>query len=130
MGVGLRSNDPGFSEIFLLGGPQFNNKLTFMNFAGYNFAEIYTQNYSYVKSTVNLEILSGLYLSTTVNIGNMAMTNKDLFQNFINNDIGDYYIGFNTGVKYNSILGPIQLLISNNNQDNKTRLHLSIGFPF
>jgi len=34
------------------------------------------------------------------------------------------------GLKYDSLLGPIQLLVSDNNKDGEVRFHFSIGFPF
>ncbi|MDA3821864.1 MAG: patatin-like phospholipase family protein [Bacteroidales bacterium] len=130
VGVGLCTNDHGINGAFRLGGVQFDNNRNYRNFAGYDFTEIYTQNYVYAKSALNVELLTGIYLSTTLNIGNMANDNYNLIQNFYNNTIGDYYWGYNLGLKYDSILGPIQALISDNNKDSRPRFHLSIGFPF
>ncbi len=83
-----------------------------------------------VKSALNVELVRDLYLSGTVNVANTAESYEDLVDNFTNFSVSDYIWGYNIGVKYDSILGPIQLLVSDNNKDSETRFHLSIGFPF
>lgn len=128
--VGLNSDNVGVSGYFLLGGSQFGEIPNYINYAGYNFGEIYTPNFTFIKSGLNIEILSGLYLSGNVNMGNLADSYSNLFSNIGNNSISSYYWGFNTGFKYNSMFGPIQLLFSDNNKDDKARFHFSIGFPF
>lgn len=130
VGSGFNSNDPGANGLFMLGGSQYGNKLNFKNFAGYNFAELYTNNFAYAKSAVNIEVATGLFLSGTVNVASLGETYEDVFDNITDFRIGDYIWGYNVGLKYDSLLGPIQLLVSDNNKDGETRFHLSIGFPF
>ena len=116
--------------VFLLGGVQYNNKINFKNFAGFNFGEVIAPNFAMAKSGLRVELTNGLYLSTTVNVVNIADTYDDLFDNFTSVSLNDYGWGYNFGLKYNSLLGPIQFLVSDNNKDDETRFHLSIGFPF
>jgi NTE family protein len=130
LGIGLNTDNPGINGMFMLGGIQYGDNFGYRDFAGYNFAELYTQNYAFVKSALNVEIAPGLYLSGTVNVGNMANASLDLLDNIVQNSISDYYWGYNFGVKYNSLLGPVHLLVSDNNKDGETRFHFSIGFPF
>ncbi|WP_346855426.1 patatin-like phospholipase family protein [uncultured Draconibacterium sp.] len=130
LGAGLNTDNPGTYGIFMLGGTQFEDQYVFKNFTGYNFAEVYAYNYSFIKSGLNVELASGLYLSGTVNAGNFADTYDDLFANFTHHSLTDYYWGYNIGLKFLSVIGPVQLLVSDNNKDSKTRFHFSVGFPF
>lgn len=127
---GFNSENEVLNGMFMLGGEQFNEKLSFKNFAGYNFAELFANNFTMLKSSLNVEVSPGLYLGGTVNVVNIGESYDDVFDNFTNYSLGDYTWGYSLGVKYASILGPIQLLVSDNNKDGETRFHFSVGFPF
>jgi NTE family protein len=115
----------------MLGGSQFgSNKLLFKDLAGFNFGEIYTYNYAVLKSSLSWEIASGFYLTTKVNVAATANTYEDLFDHLATQPFGDNIWGYSFGLKYDSLLGPMQLLVSGNNQDNEARFHFSVGFPF
>lgn len=128
--AGLNTDDPGITGYFMLGGERYGNRNAYRNFAGFNMAEIYTQNYAIVKSNFRLELLKGLYISGTVNVGNTGETYEDLFNAITDNPLPEYIWGYTAGVKYDSLIGPIQLLMAGNNKDSKTRFQLSVGFPF
>ncbi len=130
-GAGLNTDNPGTNGILHLGGSQFGeNKLQFIDLAGYHFAELYAYNYIALKSALNIEIATGLYLSGTVNVVNSANTYKDLFENMIENPFHEDIWGYSIGLKYDSLMGPIKFLVSDNNMDGETRFCFSIGFPF
>lgn len=130
VGAGFNTDNPGRNGVFMLGGSQYGHKKLFKNFAGYNLGEILTSNYVSVKSALSIELVTGLYLTGTLNVANMADSYKDLFDNFSDNAVGDYIWGYNIGVKYDSLLGPIHLLVNDNNKDGEARWQLGIGFPF
>jgi len=130
LSAGFNSKYTGTSGYYLLGGSQFGERENYIDFVGYNYSEIITPNYSYLKAGLKLEILSGLFLSANANIGNTADSYEDLFSNFTAYSLNDYHIGIGGGIKYHSILGPIQLLVSDNNKDDELRFHFSVGFPF
>jgi len=127
---GVNTSNPGMNGLFFLGGQQFKNKYTYVNFAGYNFSELHAKNFAIAKSTLDVEILNGLYLTGTLNVGNIGDSYNKLWDTTTDNLITDYLWGYSLGVKYDSFIGPIQLQVADNNQDSKTRFHLSIGFPF
>nr|WP_321358523.1 patatin-like phospholipase family protein [uncultured Draconibacterium sp.] len=131
VGAGFSTEDSGTNGLYMLGGSQFGpGKLQFKDLAGYNLAEIYTYNYALAKSSLSWEIASGLYITTIVNVAATADTYEDLFDHLTTQPFGDNIWGYNFGLKYDSLMGPIQLLISGNNQDNESRFHFSLGFPF
>lgn len=129
--AGFCTEDAGMNGIYMLGGSQFgSSRLHFKNLAGYNFAELYVSNFAAVKSAVSIELATGLYLTGTVNMVNTTDSYKDIFKDLPDKKVGDYIWGYNCGIKYDSLLGPIQLLLADNNKDGETRFHFSIGFPF
>lgn len=129
--TGFNSNNPGTNGFFMLGGSQFgSSRLHFKNLAGFNYGELYVLNYAVVKSALSIELTTGLYLTGAVNVVTSTDDYKDIFTDLPNKKIGDYIWGFNAGLKYDSLMGPIQLLVADNNIDGETRFHFSIGFPF
>ena len=128
--AGFNTSNPGVNGMFVLGGEQLQNTLRYKNLAGFSFAELYTYNYAFVKSALNIEVIPGLYLSGTVNVGNIGNTMREMFDNFAFYSINNYHWGYSCGVKYDSFLGPVQLLYANNNIYNKPQFQLSVGFPF
>jgi len=131
VGAGFSTDDSGANGMYMLGGSQFGpGKLQFKDLAGFNFAEIYTYNYALAKSSLSWEIASGLYVTANVNVAATADTYEDLFDHLATQPFGDNIWGYGFGFKYDSLMGPIQLLISGNNQDRESRFHFSLGFPF
>lgn len=131
VGAGFSSDEAGANGLYMLGGAQFGlNKIQVKDLSGFNYAEIYTYNYALLKSALNWEVASGLYLTTKVNVAATADTYEDLFNHLTTQPFGDNIWGYSFGLKYDSLLGPMQLLISGNNQDTESRFHFSVGFPF
>ena len=128
--AGLNSNNPGTTGYFMLGGERYGSRNAYRNFAGFNLAEIYTPNFAMARSNLRVQILNGLYLSATVNVGVTGDSYEDLFSEIADNPLFEYIWGYTAGIKYDSLIGPIQLLMAGNNQDDKTRFQLSVGFPF
>ena len=128
--AGFNTDNAGVNGMFVLGGEQLQNTMQYKNLAGFSFAELYTYNYAFIKSALNIEVATGLYLSGTVNIGNTGNTMEEMFDNFSNYPINRYSLGYSFGIKYDSVLGPAQLLIADNNMHHKTEFLLSVGFPF
>jgi NTE family protein len=128
--AGFNTNYPGTNGMFVLGGDQLKSPIGFKKLAGYNFAELYTYNYSFMKSALNVEVFKGLYLSGTLNVGNVGNTMKEMVDQFSTQPVNTYQWGYSVGLKYDSLIGSVQLLFADNNMDNITRFHFSIGFPF
>ena len=128
--AGVNTDETGTNGVFMLGGERFGSRISYRNFAGFNFAEIYTPNYAIVKSSLDFEVLKGLYLSGTLNVGNVGQSYKDLLDDLTDRSIEHYLWGYNIGLKYDSLIGPIQLLVGDNNQDSQSRFQISVGLPF
>ena len=115
----------------MLGGSQFGeSKMNLKNMAGFNLAEIYAYNYAVMKSALKMELTSGLYFEAIVNVAATASTYEDLFDHVTSEPFGNNIWGYSFGFKYDSLLGPMQLMVSGNNKDTDSRFHFSIGFQF
>ena len=131
VGAGFSTENSGANGLYMLGGSQFGpGKLQFKGLTGFNFAEIYAYNYAVAKSSLSWEIASGLYIATKVNVAATSDTYEDLFDHLTSEPFGNNIWGYSFGLKYDSFLGPVQLLVSGNNQDSESRFHFSLGFPF
>lgn len=130
LNTGFNTTSPGIGGMFLLGGERFNTREIYRNIAGFNTAEIFTYNLAFAKTAMNAEIAKGLYLSATLNIGNVNDTFDGLIDNFTKQSVTDYIWGYNVGLKYSSLIGPMQLFVGGNSLDSKARFFLSVGFPF
>jgi NTE family protein len=127
---GLNTDDPGVTGNFILGGENYRNRNSYHNFAGFDMAEIFTPNFFVVKSNLKIELFNDIYLSGTVNVGNVSDSVEGLYELVVENPITNYIWGYCAGIKYDSFIGPVQLLMAGNNQDSKTRFQISIGYPF
>jgi NTE family protein len=130
LGLGINTDDPGWNGYFLLGGPYWENKMSFKSFAGFSLGELIAQNYSAVRTGIQVELLPSLYFTGTANVGNLATSASDLLDNIGNYSIGDYHWGYNLGVQYDSVLGPIRVILMGNNKHDHIRFHVGIGYPF
>ncbi len=129
--IGLNTADYGINGLYLLGGNRLGDrKLLSYNLAGFYQNELYTYNFAIVKSSLRIEVLKGLYLNGIINVANGADKYHTLFSDLKETDIDDYIWGYNIGISYKSILGPIQFMVGNNNSFEKYRYTFSIGFPF
>jgi len=128
--VGVNMDESEEAGYFVLGSDYLRENEEHTNFSGFNYAEIFASNFFVAKSGFDFKVLNNLYLSGNANVGNFCDTSSDLWEELRHKSFKDYYWGFSAGIKYNSIIGPIQFLVADNNKDSKTRFQLSVGFPF
>ena len=65
-----------------------------------------------------------------VNVGSFSDVLEDVFTSLKDKAIPEYVWGFGGAIKYDSVIGPVELLFAGNNQDSKFRFLLNVGFPF
>ncbi|HPF51314.1 MAG TPA: patatin-like phospholipase family protein [Draconibacterium sp.] len=129
-GAGLNTSNPGINGKFLIGGHRYAGRMAYQNFIGYNFGELLYNNYLYATSGLDVRLIKGLYLSTMVNVGSFSDVLEDVFTSLKDKAIPEYVWGFGGAIKYDSVIGPVELLFAGNNQDSKFRFLLNVGFPF
>jgi len=130
VGGGVNTNDPGINGTFLLGGHRYEKRMSYQNFIGLNLSEVLTNNYLLAGSSIDVGVFKDFYLSASLNVANFADTYQDLFSSMQGMQIPDYLWGYGGAIKYNSLIGPVELVFSGNNRDSKFRFLLNVGFPF
>ncbi len=128
--IGMNSNDAGLSNYYILGGSYLDNKRSYIPFAGLNFGELVVKNYATLHSEINLKIYTKIFLSFKGNIGFNTESANDMYSFVKNSTLNSYMKGYMGGIKIDSPIGPIQLMIGDNDFDSNTRWYFSIGYPF
>lgn len=129
--AGMNTKKPGANGVFFIGGERLGKmKTNFYNMAGYNPEELAAYNFAIAKSSLRIELFKGFYLQGTVNVLKGAEEYHDLFTGYASTALNDYVWGYNIGIMCESLLGPIQFQVGDNNTDNDARFLFSIGFPF
>ncbi|MFO7869710.1 MAG: patatin-like phospholipase family protein [Bacteroidales bacterium] len=127
---GINFNDNDVIGKFFLGGKQADVRLHTKEFDGYNLGEIVASDYAVGFIGARYNVFNSWYLATHASFGyingfidEFIDKNKSYFFN-------QYKLGYTAGITYNSPLGPLQLLVGSNVDDNIARFYLNVGFPF
>ena len=128
--IGLNSNDAGLSNYFILGGSYLEKRRFYIPFAGLNFGEFEVKNFASLHSGVDFKIYPKIYLSFKTNIAFNTKYINDMYSFVKNSPIKSYMKGYMGGLKIDSPIGPIQIMIGDNDFDSNTRWYFSIGYPF
>jgi NTE family protein len=129
-GLGLNSDNTSMYNFFGIGGSYLNKRDNFIPFAGLNFGESIVRNFSMFRASVDVEILSDVYLNAKFNVAQGVDDAADIFKGLFDFGSEKYFAGYGAGLKYDSPIGPVQLMAAGNTEDKKARWYFSIGFPF
>lgn len=111
------------NQKYNLGGSEYNSDLLNPEFNGLRQKELPMTSVAKVGLSLQYRIMKKLYLSPSFTYGKVS----DEFSPF-NNSYDMFGYGVNLG--YESLLGPINLNVSRNNQLDFSRIYFSIGFKF
>ncbi|MFP3833670.1 patatin-like phospholipase family protein [Chryseobacterium sp. SIMBA_028] len=111
------------NQKYNLGGSEYNSDLLNPEFNGLRQKELPMTSVAKVGLSLQYRIMKKLYLSPSFTYGKMS----DEFSPF--NDSDDMF-GYGVNLGYESLLGPINLNVSRNNQLDFSRIYFSIGFKF
>jgi outer membrane protein assembly factor BamA len=128
--LGINSDNTSMYNYFGIGGSYLNKRENIIPFAGLNFGESIVRNFSMFRASVDVEILSDVYLNAKFNVAQGADDAGDIFKGLFDFGSEDYFAGYGAGLKYDSPIGPVQLMAAGNTEDKKARWYFSIGFPF
>ncbi|WP_284464075.1 patatin-like phospholipase family protein [Chryseobacterium sp.] len=111
------------NQKYNLGGSEYNSDLLNPEFNGLRQKELPMTSVAKLGLSLQYRIMKKLYLSPSFTYGKVS----DEFSPF--NDSYDMF-GYGVNLGYESLLGPINLNISRNNQLDFSRIYFSIGFKF
>jgi len=130
LSIGLSTNEFIVSDYFYVGGYKNNIRRNQVPFVGYNLGEVLAQNYIMAKIGLNYRIRRNLQLEFLVN----GMTTGSNFNNLLESvfELNDdqYFLGYGTGVTYNTMLGPLSVFLAANNKEPNLTWYVNFGFTF
>jgi NTE family protein len=128
--IGASSSERNMSSLFMVGGSHFDSRTTYIPFSGLNFGEIMAQNVAIIRAGIDFEIFSNIFLSLNANMGIDSDSADKILDYIKDSSLKSYMKGLSGGLKFNSVIGPIQLMVADNDFDNNLRWYFSLGYPF
>ena len=128
--MGFSSEETPITNHFALGGILYTNRYKYETFYGLHFGEQIVANFMKVNAGIHYQLFPRVFISA---VGNIAVTAND-FNRFMG-DFGawksrDYLKGYAAGIRLNSFLGPIILMVGDNSMDGSPRWYVSSGHMF
>jgi len=128
--MGTTTSEKNLSGLYMVGGSHFDSRYNYIPFAGLNYGEIMAQNVAIVRAGIDVEVFQKLFISLNANIGIDTDTAEGILDFVKDSPFESYMKGMSFGLKFDSVIGPIQLKIADNDFDNSVRWYLSLGYPF
>lgn len=129
--IGISSDESAVLSNYSVGGfEDRNRRLNYVPFVGMKNSEVIVPNYGLIKAGIDIQVLPNIYISSRANIALFAENKEQLFENIMSSSFKSYYKGYSLGIRANTIIGPINVMYSDNDFNNKIRWYISIGYPF
>jgi NTE family protein len=128
--LGLSTDDFIASDYFFVGGQNYNLRRNQISFAGYQVGEVVATNFIQVKLGLNYRIYRNLQLEILGNTLIGSDNFEDLTSSIINPNMDEFHVGYGGGLTYKTLLGPVNLFLAGNNQDDRLRFYFNLGFTF
>lgn len=127
---GSSSHDVGLIGYYNLGSYQQENIFRNSTLVGFDAGEILTNNFVSGHLSVNLAIFKNVYLGIGANIAYTSEESKGIFPDYSHNSFDSYFLGGAIGLSMSTPIGPIRVLLCDNNKDDSQQWIVSMGFPF
>ncbi|MFP4046196.1 MAG: patatin-like phospholipase family protein [Bacteroidales bacterium] len=128
--AGFVSKQTPITNFFALGGVLYTDKYTFESFYGMNLGELVVPNFWKIDGKFNYRIKPRIFLTAA---GNVLYTDEKVdrfFKDMKNTKWQDITKGFAMGVRINSLIGPIKLMVGDVSTDARLRWYFSLGYSF
>lgn len=128
--AGFVSKQTPITNFFALGGMPYNDKYTFKSFYGMNFGELVVPNFWKIDGEFNYRIKPRIFLTAA---GNMLYSDNKVdrfFKDMEDTKWQDITKGFAMGIRINSLIGPIKLMVGDVSTDARLRWYFSLGYSF
>ena len=128
--LGLSSGRYMTSDFFYVGGHKNNLRRNHISFVGYNLAEVIASDFFRIKLGLNYRLYRNLQFEILVNGMTTASNLQGLVQSTVELDRQSTYLGYGTGVTYNTPLGPLSVSFAANNKESNLTWYVNFGFTF
>jgi NTE family protein len=98
--------------------------------AGFQFGERVVPNFWKINSGMDIRLSSRVFLSFNANIAHTAEKVDRMYSSLLDTPWDDYLKGYAAGLRFNSVLGPLTLMVGDNNTDNNLRWYVNLGYTF
>lgn len=129
--AGISSNESAVLSNYVVGGFDNRNfRVNYVPFVGLNISEVIVPNYGLLKAGFDINIFLDVYLSARANMAFFTESKDDVIHYVMNSSLKSYYKGYSIGIRANTIIGPVNIMYSDNDFDGKVRWYVSVGYPF
>jgi NTE family protein len=128
--TGLSTNQFIVSDNYYLGGHKNNLRRNHIPFVGYNLAEVIAPDFFLVKVGFNYRLYRNFQLEAMINGMTMGQTFNDLIESTFILKSENTYLGYGSGITYNTMLGPFSVFFAVNNKEPNLTWYLNFGFTF
>jgi len=129
MTIGVMNNTPFYADKFFLGGTALNTRENTFTGVGVNPYDIATDNFLQIGGGFQLKLKDKWYIYMFSQFS-MFINNSETLSDESTEIDGGYISGWGASVGYNSLIGPLKLIVTQNGYNSKFQYYLNIGFPF
>ncbi|MBS3769404.1 MAG: patatin-like phospholipase family protein [Bacteroidales bacterium] len=128
--AGLASTGTPVTNNYTLGGVMHDEKLNYETMAGFQSGERIVPNFLKANGGMDFRILSRVFLTLDASITHTSEKVHKMYSSFIDSNWNDYLKGYAVGLRLNSGLGPLVVMVGDNNIDQKPRWYVNLGYTF
>jgi hemolysin activation/secretion protein len=128
--LGLSTDQFIPSDNFYAGGHKNNLRRNHIPFIGYNLAEVVAPDFLMIKFGLNYRLYRNFQLELLVNGMTIGTKVNDFVESTFVLESSHSFLGYGTGVTYNTPLGPFSVLFAANNKEPNLTWYLNFGFTF
>jgi outer membrane translocation and assembly module TamA len=128
--LGLSTDQFIPSDNFYAGGHKNNLRRNHIPFVGYNLAEVVAPDFLMIKFGLNYRLYRNFQFELLLNGMTIGTTADNLVESTFVLESSNSFLGYGTGVTYNTPLGPFSVLFAANNKEPNLTWYLNFGFTF
>ena len=127
--LGFMSSIPFYADKFFLGGNGYNARINTFNVAGVEPFQIATDNFLKLGLGIQMKVSDKWYLNafhqSAIFINNAETSSEQTLE-----IEGETISGWAASISYNSVVGPLKFILSQNTNNSEFYYYFSVGFPF
>ena len=128
--LGLSTDEFIASDYFFVGGYKNNLRRNHVPFVGYDLGEIVASNLLRLKFGFNYRVYRNFQIETVINGMITGSSFDDLINSTLEIDDETTFLGYGTGVTYNTPFGPLSIFTAANNKEPNLTWYLNFGYTF
>ncbi len=128
--AGIVSNGTPVTNNYALGGVMAYDAIKYEPMAGFQFGEQITPNFLKINAGLDMKLSSRLFVTLETHMAHTTEKVDQMYTTLLNSPWNDYLKGYAAGVRFNSVLGPLVIMVGDNLSDHKARWYVNLGYTF